>query len=67
MQFMSYKESRRKGWLKTAQLIYTERGYRGFARGITPCAMRAVPACASMFATVDIVRQTLIGIVDGKD
>ena len=35
-------------------------GWRAFIRGLLPCALRAVPACSAMFATVDITRGVLL-------
>jgi Mitochondrial carrier protein len=64
---MPYHESVKMTWYSTARLIYSERGLRGFARGIVPCAARAIPACASMFATVDIVRATLTDLVENDE
>jgi hypothetical protein len=64
---MPYHESVKMTWYSTARLIYAERGLRGFAMGIAPCAVRAVPACASMFATVDIVRATLTDLVENGE
>jgi hypothetical protein len=41
----------------TNMILITEYDrWRGYTRGLTPCAMRAVPACAAMFATVDYAR-----------
>ena len=34
--------------------------WMGFARGLAPCAVRAIPACAAMFATVDLTREYLV-------
>jgi solute carrier family 25 carnitine/acylcarnitine transporter 20/29 len=56
-QAMKYAE--RQGWAATARSIYSEFGLRGFARGLAPCALRAIPACSIMFTTVDCVRETL--------
>eukprot|EP01041_Mallomonas_annulata_P002206 gene2207-4293_t len=57
MQSAQYGES--GGWMATARRMAKEGGWRSFTRGIGPCAARAVPACAAMFATVDIVRDSL--------
>ena len=48
------------GWLEAAKLVYYDGGIRAFSRGIIPCALRAVPACGMMFATVDIIRGHLM-------
>lgn len=50
------------GWISTVKSIYSTQGMKGFSRGLLPCAARAVPACAAMFATVDLTRQILIDI-----
>ena len=52
------------GWVGTARLIYAERGYKGFMRGLTPCTLRAVPACAALFTTVDVTRSYLSNALD---
>mmetsp|Transcript_22073 Transcript_22073/g.21331 ORF Transcript_22073/g.21331 Transcript_22073/m.21331 type:complete len:289 (-) Transcript_22073:534-1400(-) len=57
IQATSYDQ--RKGWIETAKLIFKEGGFQGFARGLAPSAARSVPACATMFATVDVVRDHL--------
>lgn len=49
MQCVPYEES--KSWSETVLTMYREGGMRAFARGLAPCAARAVPACAAMFAT----------------
>ena len=43
--------SQRISWLEAARRIHAENGLKGFFRGLPPCVMRAVPACAAMFAT----------------
>ena len=48
---MSVPYSERLSWLATVRIMAQEGGWRAFTRGITPCVARAVPACASMFAT----------------
>lgn len=47
------------GWLGTARAMAREGGWRAFTRGLAPCAARAVPACAAMFTTVDVVKDAL--------
>jgi solute carrier family 25 carnitine/acylcarnitine transporter 20/29 len=64
MQANTYLMSTSLGWAGTAKLIYAERGWRGFARGLAPCALRSVPACATMFTTVDCVREHLTKHLD---
>ena len=49
----------RPTWLGTARGILREHGPRGFLRGLGPCAMRSVPACSALFATMDIVKLKL--------
>jgi hypothetical protein len=41
----------RQSWINTARSIWKENGFRGFTRGLAPCAARAVPACSAMFFT----------------
>ena len=48
---MSMPYENRLGWIATSKLMFQENGWRAFTRGIVPCVARAVPACASMFAT----------------
>ena len=36
--------------------IYSEFGYKGFLRGITPCLMRAFPAGGALFVAVDYTK-----------
>ena len=36
----------------------------GFSRGIVPCTARSIPACAAMFTTVDLCRETLQTLFD---
>lgn len=55
-RMMAASESERRSWFQTARQIWREDGLRAFSKGIVPCAMRAVPACAVMFTTVDFVR-----------
>lgn len=47
------------GWVETARLLYRSEGLRAFSRGLLPCTLRSVPACGSMFATVDFIRHQL--------
>jgi len=47
------------GWFGTIRAMVAEGGWRSFTKGLTPCALRAVPACAALFATVDIARDYL--------
>lgn len=55
-QMMASSYESRGTWLSTARSVYAVHGWRGFSRGIGPCAARAIPACAVMFSTVDYVR-----------
>jgi solute carrier family 25 (mitochondrial carnitine/acylcarnitine transporter), member 20/29 len=57
MQAMPYNPS--TTLLSVARTMYADGGLRSFARGLGPCAARAIPAGASLFATVDIVRTAL--------
>eukprot|EP01039_Chlorochromonas_danica_P009159 gene9157-10110_t len=43
-------------WMGTARSLYQQAGWRAFTTGFAPCALRAIPACATMFAVVDTVR-----------
>ena len=36
-----------------ARQVYSERGLRGFYRGLTPCLLRAFPSTASLLATYE--------------
>ena len=54
---------RKLSWWKTAKQIYKHGGLRAFGRGFAPCAVRAVPACGAMFATVDLVRNNMFTAV----
>ena len=58
-QHMSADFDSRLSWLGTARAMYARSGVRAFFTGIAPCACRSVPACASMFATVDLTRALL--------
>mmetsp|Transcript_22286 Transcript_22286/g.22459 ORF Transcript_22286/g.22459 Transcript_22286/m.22459 type:complete len:344 (+) Transcript_22286:238-1269(+) len=49
----------RLSWWRTVKMIYNESGWRGFYRGLGPCAVRAVFACAGMFCVADTVREVL--------
>lgn len=49
----------RLGWLATARQIYQIGGWRAFNKGLVPCALRSIPACGCMFATVDFMRGIL--------
>jgi Mitochondrial carrier protein len=62
MQAMPYNPS--TTWISMVRSMYADGGLRSFARGFAPCAARAVPACAAMFATVDVVRTALQNNVD---
>lgn len=55
MQGVSY--GARKSWMSTARSIYAEGGVRAFYSGIGLSITRALPACAAMFVTVDLVRK----------
>ena len=50
------------GYLTMVSEIYAKDGILGFYRGITPCAARAAPACAAMFAVVDLTRKVLTDV-----
>lgn len=54
MQSAEFGQS--KGWLATFQDVWRSGGFSAFRTGLLPCAMRAVPACATMFTTVDFIR-----------
>ena len=49
----------RVNWFQMARIMWYTNGWRSFVRGFVPCAARSLPACAAMFATVDIVREKL--------
>lgn len=55
----------RMSWPNTVRYVYEHGGeprkIKNFFRGFWPCAIRAIPACAAMFSTVDIVRAALVG------
>lgn len=61
----SFVYGERRTWLETAEYVYQHGGgsrqIKNFFRGFWPCAIRAIPACAAMFTTVDIVRDALTG------
>jgi solute carrier family 25 carnitine/acylcarnitine transporter 20/29 len=59
MQGTPYEQ--RQSWRSTLRDILRTDGPAGFFRGFAPCAARAVPACAALFATTDIVRYELQG------
>eukprot|EP01038_Epipyxis_sp_PR26KG_P009501 gene9501-12799_t len=61
----SVRYSERLSWIKTVQSIYKQGGIRAFGNGLLPCAMRAVPACAAMFATDDYNKSAGIAGVGG--
>jgi len=42
--------------LQAMRKIYGDYGVRGFFRGITPCLLRAFPACAALFVAVDYTK-----------
>lgn len=50
---------RYRGMLDAARQIYAESGVRGFFRGFSPCAMRAVPANAACFLAYEGVMKLL--------
>lgn len=58
-QSQAFDYSNRIGWLKTIKYVYNKGGLMQFTYGIVPCAVRAIPACAAMFTTVDLVRNYL--------
>ena len=51
-------------WWQAAQSIMRSGGWRAFGQGLVPCAMRSIPACSSMFATVDFVRFKLAELAE---
>lgn len=60
MQSVEYEQ--RVSWLQAVRLITSgPRGLWELRRGLLPCTLRSVPACAAMFATVDVVRDLLSG------
>jgi|LauGreSBDMM110SN_4_FD.fasta_scaffold60559_1 solute carrier family 25 carnitine/acylcarnitine transporter 20/29 len=59
-QQMGLPFEQRLSWINTVQYIFNKGGgIRQFTYGLLPCAARAIPACAAMFSTVDIVRNYL--------
>jgi hypothetical protein len=48
--------TQRQSWWNTTTQIYRGGGLSAFARGVWPCAIRAIPACSFMFTTVDFIR-----------
>ena len=46
-------------WLQTVKWMYKEGGVNRFYVGVAPSAMRCIPACGSMFAIFDIVKNLL--------
>jgi len=48
-------------YVSMVRKIYASEGWRGFYVGLGPCAARSAPACAAMFAVVDLTRQSLGG------
>jgi len=54
----------RVGWFDVALLIWRDGGAKAFTKGLLPCAARAIPACGTMFATVDIVRGELATLMN---
>jgi solute carrier family 25 carnitine/acylcarnitine transporter 20/29 len=58
---MSADYDRRLSWLAAGRQVVGGRGgYWELTRGMAPCALRAMCACASMFATVDFVKDALL-------
>lgn len=59
----SFEYPNRLPYMQTVRHVYTNGGekqsFRNFFRGFAPCAIRAIPACACMFTTVDLVRNFL--------
>lgn len=59
-QQMGLPFEQRLSWIDTVRYILNKGdGIRQFTHGFLPCATRAIPACAAMFSTVDIVRNYL--------
>lgn len=46
-------------YVKVVKNMYAEGGVTRFYQGLLPLAMRAIPACGMMFATVDFLRHKL--------
>ena len=63
-QAQAFPYETRKSFTDTAKYIYSVNGINGFFRGIAPCAARSIPACAAMFATVDICRESLVVLLE---
>ena len=61
MMMQRLEDQRSKGltWSKTVRLMYKEGGVATFYQGVVPLALRSIPACGAMFATVDLVRNAL--------
>lgn len=61
MMMQRLEDQRGKGltWRKTVRLMYKEGGIARFYQGVVPLALRSIPACGAMFATVDLVRNAL--------
>lgn len=64
---MQSNEGKPIGWLQTAKGIYQTGGLRAYSRGLLPCALRAIPACGTMFAIVDTVRGFLTNWWNSSD
>lgn len=62
----SVEFQQRQNWVRTVQSIYSSGGLKAFTRGFVPCATRAVPACAAMFATVDVVQEHLHSLLHDR-
>ncbi len=62
MQAVPYEE--RSSWMTTARSIHSQLGWRGFLRGLGPCAWRAVPVNAALFTTYDYSRAFFIDVTD---
>ena len=58
-QIMSTPFSQNRSYLHIASQILQREGWKGMYIGLAPCAARSAPACATMFATVDIIRNLL--------
>ena len=63
-QSQAFPYESRKSFQSTIRYIYKTQGMSGFSRGIVPCAARSIPACAAMFTTVDLCRETLQNLFD---
>ena len=61
MMMIRLEDQRAQGlnWSKTVKMMYNEGGIMRFYQGVVPLALRSVPACGAMFATVDLVRKNL--------